>query len=81
MPQPGGIIRFWVKDNGPGLPLEAQQRLFTEFTRLNEVRAQGYGLGLSIVRRIIDKLDGRVGLESQGLPGEGCLFYFELPAA
>lgn len=77
--QPEGMIRFWVKDNGPGLTPQEQQRLFTEFTRLNEVRTQGYGLGLSIVRRIMDKLGGRVGVESQAVSGQGCLFYFELP--
>ncbi|NJN96056.1 MAG: GAF domain-containing sensor histidine kinase [Anaerolineales bacterium] len=80
-PQEDGMIRFWVRDNGPGLPLEAQARLFAEFTRLNEVRAQGHGLGLSIVRRIVDKLGGQVGVESENVPGQGCTFYFTLPVA
>ncbi len=75
-----GMIRFWVRDNGPGLPAEAQARLFAEFTRLNEVRAQGHGLGLSIVRRIVDRLGGQAGVESDNVPGQGCTFYFTLPA-
>lgn len=79
--QSEGMVRFWVRDNGPGLSREAQDKLFTPFTRLDQVRAQGHGLGLSIVRRIAEKLGGRVGLESSGVPGEGCLFYFTLPAA
>ncbi len=73
-----GMIRFWIRDNGPGLDLEAQAVLFAEFTRLNEVRAEGHGLGLSIVRRIVEKLGGRVGVEST--PGQGSEFYFTLPA-
>jgi signal transduction histidine kinase len=72
-------IRFFVQDNGPGLTPEAQSTLFTEFTRLDKVRAQGHGLGLSIVGRILDKLDGHYGVES--IVGEGSLFYFDLPAS
>jgi signal transduction histidine kinase len=72
------MIRFWVQDYGPGLTLEEQANLFTEFTRLNETDVKGYGLGLSIVRRIIDKLEGKVGVESE--VGQGSLFYFTLPA-
>ncbi len=77
--QPDGMIRFWVRDNGPGIAPEKQANLFIEFTRLNEVKADGHGLGLSIVRRIIDKLGGQVGVESE--LGQGSLFYFTLPAA
>ena len=79
IPQPSSFIRFWVRDNGPGLNLEAQTHLFTPFTRLDQVRAQGHGLGLSIVQRIIEKLGGQVGVQSAS--GAGSTFYFELPAA
>jgi signal transduction histidine kinase len=72
-------VRFWVRDNGPGLSPEAQARLFTPFTRLDQARLQGYGLGLSIVRRIVEKLGGQVGVESQ--VGAGSTFWFTLPAA
>jgi PAS domain S-box-containing protein len=77
--QPNGQARFWVQDNGPGLSAEAQSELFAPFTRLAQVRAQGHGLGLSIVRRIVEKLGGQVGVESR--PGQGSAFFFTLPLA
>jgi len=72
------VIRFWVKDNGDGLSEEQRARLFIPFERLEQVRVKGYGLGLSIVQRIMEKLGGASGVESSGCPGEGSLFYFEL---
>lgn len=75
-PQGEGMVRFWVRDNGPGLTPAAQAQLFTEFTRLEELRAEGHGLGLSIVRHIVEKLGGEVGVESQ--QGQGSTFYFTL---
>ncbi len=72
-------MRFWVADTGPGLTAEAQGQLFVEFTRLEQARAEGHGLGLSIVRRIVSKLGGEVGVEST--VGEGSRFWFTLPAA
>lgn len=77
--QDDGLIRFWVKDNGQGLTEEAQSSLFTEFSRLGEKAIEGHGLGLSIVRRIAEKLGGQVGVESQ--LGQGSTFYFTLSAA
>jgi PAS domain S-box-containing protein len=78
-PQPDGTVRFWVRDNGAGLSPDEQAQLFQPFSRLNRVDTQGYGLGLSIVQRIMDRLDGAVGVDST--PGNGCEFYFVLPAA
>jgi PAS domain S-box-containing protein len=72
-----GNARFWVRDNGPGLTPEQQSRLFTPFTRLHQVRATGQGLGLSIVRRIMEKLGGEAWVESE--PGKGSRFGFTLP--
>ncbi len=72
-------VCFWIHDNGPGIPVADQQKIFQPFTRLDREQARGYGLGLSIVQRIIEKLDGKVGMESQ--EGEGSVFYFVLPAA
>jgi len=71
-------VRFWVRDNGNGISPEEQARLFTLFTRLDQVKAEGHGLGLSIVRRIVEKLDGEVGVESE--MGRGSTFSFTLPA-
>ncbi len=77
--QPDGMVRFWVRDNGPGIAPEDQARLFAPFTRLNQARAAGHGLGLSIVRRIVEKLGGQVEVASQ--PGDGSVFSFTLPEA
>ncbi len=74
-----GQVKFWVVDNGAGLTSEQRKQLFTPFERLHNVRAEGHGLGLSIVRRILEKLGGKVGVESA--PGEGSRFYFTLPRA
>jgi signal transduction histidine kinase len=71
-------VRFWVRDNGPGIPPEEQARLFTPFVKLSQVRLKGYGLGLSVVRRIVEKLGGQVGVES--VVGQGTVFGFTLPA-
>jgi signal transduction histidine kinase len=72
-------VRFWVRDNGPGLSPEQQERLFTPFTRLPSLHGRGHGLGLSIVKRIVEKLGGQVGVESAA--GHGSVFSFTLPAA
>ena len=75
---PAPSIQFWVHDNGPGITPENQERLFTPFERLSQVRAEGHGLGLSIVQRIAEKLGGCVSVESA--PGRGSKFCFTLPA-
>lgn len=72
-----GKICFWVKDHGPGIPVEDQEQLFVEFTHLKNIAHNGHGLGLSIVQRIIRRLGGEVGVKSQ--PGQGSKFYFTLP--
>ena len=77
----GGFIRFWVHDYGKGIAPQDQARLFMPFTCLDQVHAKGYGLGLSIVRRIMEKLGGEAGVESDGVPGHGSVFSFILPAA
>jgi len=77
--QSDGMIQFRVWDNGKGLAPEAQAKLFKEFTRLEQDRAEGHGLGLSIVQRIVERLGGTVGVTSDNIPGQGCVFYFTLP--
>ncbi|MCP4362439.1 MAG: PAS domain S-box protein [Chloroflexi bacterium] len=74
-----GAIRFWVKDNGPGIPVIDQKLLFKPHTRLGPKRVRGEGLGLSIVRRIVAKCGGQVGVESH--EDGGSLFWFSLPEA
>ena len=74
--RPEGGLRFWVRDNGKGLTAVEQTELFTPFTKLNQVRAKGHGLGLSIVRRIMERLGGTVGIESKA--GAGSTFWFTL---
>lgn len=73
-------IIYWVKDNGHGLSKDQQSILFKPFTRLSNLHIHGHGLGLSIVRRIIEKMGGTVGVESDPQKGGSC-FYFILPKA
>ena len=70
-------IMFFIKDNGKGLTRDEQKKLFNNFVRLNPNKADGYGLGLSIVKKIIEKLNGSVGVESNE---NGSKFYFILPS-
>jgi len=77
--QVDGRIRYWVHDNGRGLTPDDQARLFTPFTRLNQVQITGHGLGLSIARRIVEKIGGQVGAESE--VGRGSVFSFTLPGS
>ena len=76
--QSDGMVRFWVRDNGQGLTPEAEAQLFMPFTRLAQPSAEGHGLGLSIVQRIVEKLGGQVSADSQ--IGQGSIFSFTLPA-
>jgi signal transduction histidine kinase len=71
-------IFFTVSDNGPGISLEDQERVFTAFVRLKPDETPGSGIGLTIVRRIIELYGGRVTIESQ--PNGGCSIKFSLPS-
>ena len=77
-PQPDGMVRFWTRDNGPGLHPDDQARLFKPFNQIRSVNTPGQGLGLSIAFRIVEKLGGQVGVESE--VGKGSQFFFTLPA-
>ena len=77
--QADGMVRYWVRDNGRGLTAEQQTKLFVPFTRLGLDDNRGHGLGLSIVQRIVTRLNGNVGIFSE--VGMGSVFYFTLPAA
>jgi signal transduction histidine kinase len=74
-----GNVRFWVRDNGPGLSAAQISNLFSPYQQPGNVR--DLGLGLSVVKRITEKLNGEVGVESDGIAGNGCIYYFTLPIA
>jgi len=72
------LLRVSVQDTGSGIPEEEQNNIFGEFTRLqNESKAEGFGLGLSITRKLIELMEGSVSLKS--VVGEGSEFIVELP--
>jgi len=72
-------VRMEVRDNGPGIPPDQQQRIFEAFVRLTQpvVPTEGTGLGLAITSRLVELHGSKLGIESQ--PGEGTSFYFSLP--
>src|SRR5207247_6257254 len=73
-----GEARFWVRDHGPGIPLDEQEQIFDRFSRSDERRDEGAGLGLSIVKAIVDAHRGRVEVDSR--PGAGATFTLVIPA-
>jgi signal transduction histidine kinase len=73
----GAKVRFWVRDNGQPLSEEQRRLVFVPFTRLHQERAEGHGLGLATVQRIVSRLGGMVG--AQAAPGGGNEFSFTLP--
>jgi DNA-binding response OmpR family regulator/nitrogen-specific signal transduction histidine kinase len=77
--QLGEVVRVEVRDSGPGIPEDEQQRIFEAFHRLqqSDKTSEGTGLGLAITRRLVELHGGRLGLES--IPGSGSCFYFTLP--
>ncbi|PYU57496.1 MAG: hypothetical protein DMG56_22330 [Acidobacteria bacterium] len=72
-------VRVEVRDDGPGIPPEQQQRIFEAFFRLTQAgtATEGTGLGLAITARLVELHGGKLGIESQ--PGGGTCFYFSLP--
>jgi len=75
-----GHLRLWIKDNGIGIKPEYQHRLFGVFERLHSDKSyDGNGIGLAIVRRAVERMGGRVGVNSDGT--NGSQFWIELPAA
>jgi hypothetical protein len=76
-----GRVSYWVRDDGPGIPAEQQERIFEVFVRLEDEQASGHGVGLSIVKRILEKLGGEVWVESPDGPSSGTRIGFTLQAA
>ncbi len=75
----GHRVRLEIEDNGVGIAEEDRTRIFEAFERLQPGAFQGTGVGLTIVKRALDRLGGDVGLSSR--PGEGSTFWIVLPEA
>jgi signal transduction histidine kinase len=76
---PPGLWVYRVRDNGLGIPEAYHHRMFTAFNRLHAGVAQGEGIGLALVRRMVERHGGRIWLESS--PGAGTTFFVALPSA
>ena len=74
--QGGPMVMITVSDNGPGIPPDVFDRIFSPFFT---TKPQGSGLGLAIVRKIVDAHDGRIDVSSP--PGKGTRFRVTLPVA
>ena len=74
------MTRLWIEDNGIGIAPEHQERIFGIFQRLHRVEYYaGTGIGLAIVRRALERMKGRAGVESE--PGKGSRIWIELESA
>jgi signal transduction histidine kinase len=76
-----GAVEIRIRDEGPGIPADDQARIFEKFVRGSTVNAsgpKGAGIGLAMVKQIVEAHRGRVGLESR--PGAGSTFIIQLPA-
>jgi signal transduction histidine kinase len=80
--QKAGQAHFWVRDEGPGIPLADHEHLWERFHQVPGIREQsrltgGLGLGLYLTKMLIEQHHGQVGIIS--LPGQGSTFWFSLP--
>lgn len=78
----GGYLKgkdtiYFVKDNGIGISGEHQKRIFEIFYRLHPNKSEGQGLGMTIVRKVLSRMDGKVWVNSE--LGKGTTFFFSLP--
>jgi two-component system OmpR family sensor kinase len=72
-----GEVRLWVRDTGPGIASEQQERIFRRFARTGARRSEGAGIGLSVVKAIAEAHHGRVEVDSR--PGAGATFSVVIP--
>jgi signal transduction histidine kinase len=74
-----GRVRLWIADNGIGIPAESREKVFEIFQRLHSTQEyEGTGIGLAIVAKAVERMGGRVGVESE--VGHGSRFWLELTA-
>lgn len=71
------FVEFYVKDNGIGIDPQHHHLIFGVFQRLKEVEVEGTGIGLAVVKKIVDLAGGKIWFESK--KGEGATFFFQLP--
>jgi signal transduction histidine kinase len=74
----GEMVRFWMTDKGIGIATQHLAKIFEMFQRL-ETSFEGTGIGLTIVRKAVERMGGQVGVESE--PGKGSRFWLELKGA
>src|SRR5581483_7857332 len=72
-----GLVEFYVKDNGIGIDPSYHEKVFAIFQRLQDLKVEVWGVGLSIVKKIIDLAGGKIWIESQ--KGNGATFFLQLP--
>lgn len=72
-----GFLRLSVRDTGAGLTSAELRKLFIPFERLGAAKTQieGTGIGLALCKRLVEAMEGRIGVESK--PGQGCVFWIE----
>lgn len=76
----GDVVRFWVNDNGPGIPVSEHESIFNKYNRIEQSGAPtGMGLGLAYCRLAVQSHGGKIWVESK--PGNGSRFIFTLPIA
>lgn len=81
-PQSSAAVRISICDTGPGIPPQDLPYVFNRFWRAEKSRSRyegGSGLGLAIARQLVEAQSGQIGVESEGIPGQGSCFWFTLP--
>lgn len=73
----GRFVRLWIADQGIGIPVEHQEKIWAMFQKLDR-KSEGTGIGLTLVRKAVERMGGSVGVESEA--GKGARFWVELQA-
>ena len=72
-----GCHRFYIKDNGIGIDKQYHDKVFQIFQRLDDIKTEGTGVGLAIVKKIVESFGGNIWLDSE--KGKGTTMYFTIP--